>query len=164
MPTKNGRSRRLPIGNVRHKKIRVHPRPSVVKNSLSVTGIAHWERRFGYLGSALVCQVTRIELNGHVGYVRENLRNCSGLHVSSSHRLGITGGVIRGKVRPGNIPKTANQILELTAPDEAWSAISEAVRQADRLKRPVLRTKQWTLRIAQALYYKPQRLRVSALK
>jgi hypothetical protein len=121
---------------------------------LIVTGKAHWERRFGYLGSALVCQVTRIALSGATGYVRENLRNCSGLHVSSSHRLGITGGVIRGKVRPGNVPKSAIHVLELAAPDSIWPAMSAEISRLDTLKRRVIRSRDWTIPKAINLNYR----------
>lgn len=120
---------------------------------MTVTGISFWDRRFGYLGSALTCQVTRIALNGVTGYVRENLRNCSGLHVSSSYRLGITGGVINGRVRCGSIPKSATQVLELAAPDAAWRSMADAVRANDHLNRPVIRSPQWTIPKALTLTY-----------
>ena len=120
---------------------------------MKVTGTSHWERRFGYLGSSLVCQVTRVELNGRIGYVRENLRNCSGLHVSSSYRLGITGGVINGKVRAGNIPKSATQVLELAAPDDIWPLLASQIRDLDTLRRPVVRSRQWTPQLASTLKY-----------
>lgn len=100
-----------------------------------------------------MCQVTRVELNGAIGYVRENLQNISGIHVSSSHRLGITGGVVGRKVRPGSIPKHAVQVLELAAPDEVWSAMSIVVKDLDCLKRLVVRSRNWTIPKALSLSY-----------
>lgn len=120
---------------------------------MNVTGIGQWQRRFGYLGSALCCQVTRIELDGHTGYVRENLRHISGLTTSSSHRLGITGGIVRGKVRPGSIPKHAVEILELTAPDVIWQPMAAAVARLDTRRRPVVRSNRWCLHHALTLHY-----------
>lgn len=120
---------------------------------MTVTGKSQWKRKFGYLGSCLLGQVTRVELNGVTGYVRENLRNCSGITVSSNHRLGITGGVIRGRVRGGSIPKSANHVLELAAPDEAWHGLAEAVRRLDSMQRPVVRSPRWTLQHALQLNY-----------
>lgn len=94
-----------------------------------------WQRCFGRLmESPWVGKVTLIEHGGHRGWVRENVRIADRFHVSSNASIGLS----KSGARPGDM-----QVLEL-ATDGPWEALAAAVRRADGLGRPVLRSGLWT--------------------
>jgi hypothetical protein len=108
----------------------------------------HWSRRTGYLGSFLCGQLTEITIaNVGVCYVRENFHLHSSFLTFSSARLGIAGGVVGNKIRPGINPKRSSlglSVLELCAPSSHWTAVAEMVATTDKLCRPVLRNRAFT--------------------
>lgn len=77
----------------------------------------------------LIGQVTRCELDGVEFYVRENVTAISSFQISSAERMGD---------KVGRKPSSRRQSLELLAPADKWEEISQAVKQTDTLKRPVL--------------------------
>ena len=117
---------------------------------MKIIATTTWERRTGYLGSALSGQLTKLELPDiGVVYVRENFRLHDTFVMGSGARLGVAGGVngTTGEVWPGINPKKSSlgkSILELCAPALHFEAAAAIVAKADSLHRPVLANRTFT--------------------
>lgn len=95
-------------------------------------------------GQKLEGQVTKLQLDDVIFYVRENLNGADSFHVSSPERWAEKGGnnADRG-------PRSHRQILDLCAPDEHWDRLAALVHEADSLKRQVRRHRTFTTKWAE---------------
>lgn len=80
-------------------------------------------------GGGITGQLTEIEIDGAVCYVRENLGGIEHFMMSANQRLSM---------KWGRVPKGAHEVLELVTPEGVdWQAAAEAVRRTDAKGRPV---------------------------
>lgn len=115
---------------------------------IEVTGRWQWKRYTGYRGgeACLIGAVTRIHVGSAVAFVRENLRLHNSFYISSHARLGICGN----GYSESPLNNYGHQVLELACQPADWEQLCVQVHNADALSRPVIRSKQWTLKIALA--------------
>lgn len=100
----------------------------------------------GYLGD-VPSQITEVCYRRVTGWVREWRRSSSleSFVLSSSARLGHKAD--------GN--RIGVDVLQLAAPDYAWTSIAELVAALDKLRRPVERHARWTMTTAPAAFSAP---------
>jgi hypothetical protein len=93
----------------------------------------------GYAG-ALPSQVTKIRVDGIIGWVREWRR------ASSLESFTLSSAARLGHKRDGN--RIGQEVLELAAPKAHWDRLAEAIASHDTLKRSVVSNRRWTTKTA----------------
>lgn len=75
-------------------------------------------------------QLTALEVDGLVIFIRENLTGLSDFTTSSA---------ARGGMKEGKAPSGSREVLDLCAPSERWDEIAALVAHLDARERPVRR-------------------------
>jgi hypothetical protein len=98
-------------------------------------------------------QITKCRWFGIVFYVRENLDGGWSFYISSNERMSD-----KGSNRGTGKPAAHRNVLDLcTRHDADWDAASDVVRCHDKLNRPVLRNRRFTIRWAETALAKYRR-------
>ena len=95
-------------------------------------------RMSGLEGQLSHCRLGIIEF-----FVRENLTGIDSFHISSGERYGD---------KAGKTPRSSRQSLELCCVQEHWEEVATAVREADSIKRPVVKSKRFTKEWAEHIF------------